>query len=75
MSKRQPINVGDVFTHTFDKVTWTCERLPDDERGRPRIRAFGCSIVPEGFLQVFTTEPEWFRQRGLEMGQQAGLPL
>ena len=62
-----PIKVGDVFT--WDSRTFT--RLPDDPSPRfecERIRLH-CHAEPSEAqpAQFFGAEPEWFRQRGLQV--------
>jgi hypothetical protein len=63
----RPIRVGDVFTWQGRAFT----RLPDDPSPRfqcERIRLH-CHAEPGESLpaQLFGTDPEWFRQRGLEV--------
>jgi len=68
---KKPIKVGDSFT--FKAEHWIVHgiRLPDDpnpvfdyERIRVRILADDGWKIPQ---QEFPAEPEWFRQRGLEV--------
>jgi hypothetical protein len=69
-----PVKVGDVFRCPKGGRVFT--RLPDDPSPRfqcERILLL-CHAEPEEALpaQLFGTEPEWFRQRGLEVDDQEG---
>jgi hypothetical protein len=66
---RGPIQVGDSFT--WDGNTFT--RLPDDdapafECERIQIRCDRSPMVVDHQPYTFGAEPEWFRQRGFDVG-------
>jgi hypothetical protein len=64
---KKPIAVGDTFT----AQGWTFTRLADDPaplHACDRIRLHAHAIPSQKLAaQLFGTEPEWFRQRGLSV--------
>jgi hypothetical protein len=61
------IAVGDIFASARQGVVWTCRREPDqaDPNGPLRVTVLGCTADAHHSDYAFSTEQEWFRQRGM----------
>lgn len=77
----KPVAVGDEFSWKAGGVVNTFRREADDpapqfECERIRVTHLRSSMIPQGFPSyTFGAEPEWFAQRGLQLADEAQMPL
>lgn len=63
----KPVAAGQTFTSARQGIVWTYRREQDqdDANGPLRVTVLGCTADPHHADYAFSTEQEWFRQRGM----------